>query len=400
MAATKAAWKAYDDKLKDGYGTAKTNFDNLFTSANWDAWWAEQKKVDKLNEEKDHATAKKKILTDLKDVPYAFAQSWKTNKDVDGAKVPANADFDANLWAGKFDADPFNGLKALTTITAAAANTAEGDASTTRTDESNKRNSKDYLTKLEARDDLKAKWEAAVAAKAAVDDKITRLTKRRDHLRDPADTVNKGYIPELAKKKLDNENADKKLLEDIAAKEKELEVLTKAVTSKKTDMEDANKLWGEKKAAAEAKLKTYNDTHKKEVDALRETLALEVKAVNEAISAKVKQQELIDKENKNIASLDADLMAKLRVCKGENYDSYMKALAQRKADRQTRLEDIEKLIDGRKVIAHGATGGRCEKPQSNGDHLRRGKCASEADCCGAATGHASTGGPLMTIEVC
>lgn len=78
----------------------------------------------------------------------------------------------------------------------------------------------------------------------------------------------------------------------------------------------------------------------------------------------------------------------------------MKALKTREAGRATTLERIEKLIDGRKIIAHGATGGRCEKPQSNGDHVRRGKCGSEADCCGAATGHATVGGPLITIEVC
>lgn len=79
----------------------------------------------------------------------------------------------------------------------------------------------------------------------------------------------------------------------------------------------------------------------------------------------------------------------------------MKALAGRQADRQTKLQAIEKLIDGRKAIAHGATGGRCEKPQTNGDRLRRGKCASENDCCGAASGRPKgAAGPLVTIEVC
>lgn len=59
------------------------------------------------------------------------------------------------------------------------------------------------------------------------------------------------------------------------------------------------------------------------------------------------------------------------------------------------------MIDGRKTYAHGVTGGRCEKPQSNGDYLKRGKCAAETDCCGAATGRPNgLTGALVTIEVC
>lgn len=76
-------------------------------------------------------------------------------------------------------------------------------------------------------------------------------------------------------------------------------------------------------------------------------------------------------------------------------------VAKAKSTRDTKLQAIEKLIDGRTKYAHGVTKGRCEKPQSNGDRIRRGKCAAETDCCGAATGRPhGAAGPLVTIEVC
>lgn len=96
-----------------------------------------------------------------------------------------------------------------------------------------------------------------------------------------------------------------------------------------------------------------------------------------------------------------DLAKKTATCKSAKYDLFRTAVAEKEAGRATALKEIEKLIDARVVKAHGATGGRCEKPQSNGDHLRRGKCAAETDCCGAATGRpGGATGPLVTIEVC
>lgn len=73
----------------------------------------------------------------------------------------------------------------------------------------------------------------------------------------------------------------------------------------------------------------------------------------------------------------------------------------KKSERNASIKAIEKLIDNRKTYAHGALNGRCEKPQSNGDNIKRGKCASETACCGAATGRPlGATGPLVTIEVC
>jgi len=73
----------------------------------------------------------------------------------------------------------------------------------------------------------------------------------------------------------------------------------------------------------------------------------------------------------------------------------------KKSERNASIKAIEKLIDNRKTYAHGVINGRCEKPQSNGDRIKRGKCASETACCGAATGYPmGSTGPLVTIEVC
>lgn len=88
-------------------------------------------------------------------------------------------------------------------------------------------------------------------------------------------------------------------------------------------------------------------------------------------------------------------------CKGLKYDAYRQAVGSQTVDRKNALQAIEALIDAEVPKKHGATGGRCEKPQSNGDHLRRGGCAADTDCCGAATGRPhGAAGPLVTVEVC
>lgn len=66
---------------------------------------------------------------------------------------------------------------------------------------------------MEKRDSLLADYNAAVAAKKAVDDKITRLNARKEHLRNDANT--KGYIIDLNKLKGDNETLDAKYLKEI-----------------------------------------------------------------------------------------------------------------------------------------------------------------------------------------
>lgn len=85
-------------------------------------------------------------------------------------------------------------------------------------------------------------------------------------------------------------------------------------------------------------------------------------------------------------------------CKSAEYDNFRTALAKAQADRDAKIEAIKKLDTAPK--ARGSDGGRCEKPMTNGDWARRGKCADpEKLCCGAATGTAPNGA-TMTIEIC
>lgn len=94
-------------------------------------------------------------------------------------------------------------------------------------------------------------------------------------------------------------------------------------------------------------------------------------------------------------------MAAISVCEGKKYDQFRTDVATKASERDSTLKAIEKLIDNRKTYALGATNGRCEKPGSNGDNLKRGKCTADTDCCGAATGRPmGATGPLVTIEVC
>lgn len=87
------------------------------------------------------------------------------------------------------------------------------------------------------------------------------MKDRRDHLRDQAKPSEIGYIPEITKKKSDNEDKDKGLQQDIATAKADLKKLTDKVADMLKDKQDKDKAWGEKKATAEAKLKAYNDGH-------------------------------------------------------------------------------------------------------------------------------------------
>lgn len=109
----------------------------------------------------------------------------------------------------------------------------------------------------------------------------------------------------------------------------------------------------------------------------------------------------IAEQQKKVDAAKAALALATEVCKATQYDQFVKDVAAAKADRETKLKAIENFIESRTKYAHGANKGRCEKPQSNGDRIRRGKCAAETDCCGAATGRPhGAAGPLVTIEIC
>lgn len=74
-------------------------------------------------------------------------------------------------------------------------------------------------------------------------------------------------------------------------------------------------------------------------------------------------------------------------------------MGQAEAQRTADLDAIKNLIAADVKPALGETKGRCEKPMTNGDWARRGKCKVETDCCGAAKG-TGPNGATMTIEVC
>lgn len=99
-----------------------------------------------------------------------------------------------------------------------------------------------------------------------------------------------------------------------------------------------------------------------------------------------------------LQSKEAELRTERQKCKEAEYETFRISLAQAAASRIGTLEAI-KRIKADPVVARGATGGRCEKPLSNGDFVRRGACKEPSDCCGAARGTAPNGA-TMTIEVC
>lgn len=159
---------------------------------------------------------------------------------------------------------------------------------------------------------------------------------------------------------------------------------------------DADKL-------AVAALKTYDDTHKVAINGLRTKLKEAADALDEAMKTKVLASFNVAAKEDDIKGLDGVFRAKVQLCRAAKYDAFISAEDKAKLDRQGKLEKIESYIDKKKAAAkaHGTTGGRCEKPLSNGDHIRRGKCAKDTDCCGAATGRPEgAAGPLVTIEVC
>lgn len=137
------------------------------------------------------------------------------------------------------------------------------------------------------------------------------------------------------------------------------------------------------------------------VTLLREAVTAANGQLVTAVGLENDQNNLITSNKVVIKAKAAALAAAKTKCYGLKFDQYRTDVALKESARKTSLKAIESLLDGVTPIAHGATGGRCEKPQSNGDNLRRGKCTLETDCCGAATGKPhGDNGPLVTIEVC
>lgn len=193
-------------------------------------------------------------------------------------------------------------------------------------------------------------------------------------------------VPKL-EKTLSDETKARKVITD------RMGVNKAAVATAKLDWDAKKKTAGEKLVAADAALKAIKTLRDKVVTESDEV----VKAQN---AAKGKSGEITIKAKELALKLTAWQKATI-ACQNAKYDQYQIDLKTKQADRDSTLKAIEKLIDQRKTYTHGATGGRCEKPQSNGDNIRRAKCTAETDCCGAATGRpAGATGPLVTIEVC
>lgn len=165
-------------------------------------------------------------------------------------------------------------------------------------------------------------------------------------------------------------------------------------------MDDAKGVWDTKKSEAEKALlaaKTPLET----VTKLRTAVTDANNKLKGAKATSALKEKAIKAANVVVKGKVDALMKATTTCVGLKYDKFSTDMAQKKADRDSTLKAIEKMIDARKTFAHGVTGGRCEKPASNGDWLKRGKCAAETDCCGAATGRPNGAtGALVTIEVC
>jgi len=212
-----------------------------------------------------------------------------------------------------------------------------------------------------------------------------------------------GTIPDLTAKKAAKDSeitAADGLEKKIEGLKASLKGLTDKVTSTKKAMDDAKGAWDGKKAAAGVAL-TAVKAPLEAVTLLRGKVDTEDGELKKAQAAVAVQDGKIKVQQGVVETERLALVAATAKCKGTKYDTFRTDVASKEAERASTLKAIEGMIDKRTVYAHGATGGRCEKPQSNGDHIRRGKCAAETDCCGAATGRPKgASGPLVTIEVC
>jgi len=181
------------------------------------------------------------------------------------------------------------------------------------------------------------------------------------------------------------------------------------------DGKDANtgleKAWSDDKkayealvlATAAAKKAFDDDAAKWTVPLAARAKLVEAVAAEELVTTKA-WADLQAKEGEITKALGAEQVARKALlgavvaCKSAEYDRFRKVLAAAVTDRDQKLAAIAKLPV--KTIARGKDGGRCEKPMTNGDWARRGKCEDEEKlCCGAATGLAPNGA-TMVIEVC
>lgn len=171
----------------------------------------------------------------------------------------------------------------------------------------------------------------------------------------------------------------------------------------KTSQNDGQDLVA-KKAATVAAKKAFDDAALKWTEPLKaRLLKLNLVGDEEKVVA-AGWAALLAKEGEITLALGAEqkareaLLAAVVACKSAQYDKFRSVLAAAVTDREQKLVAIQKLIKA--PIAMGKDGGRCEKPMTNGDWARRGKCEDpEKMCCGAATGTAPNGA-TMTLEVC
>lgn len=209
-----------------------------------------------------------------------------------------------------------------------------------------------------------------------------------------------GSLKDITKAKEDADTAVSDVEKEVAAAKTKKLAFEKSVTDTKKLSDDAFTAWDGLKGKATIAL-TAAKTPLEEVKLLRDAVVKAEGDVKVAKSSLAALETTIKGNQKSIDAAEGDRKLKIVTCEGLKYDTFQTDVATKKSERDSTLKAIEKMIDSRKTFAHGATGGRCEKPQSNGDGLKRGKCTAATDCCGAATGRPNGAtGALVTIEVC
>lgn len=175
--------------------------------------------------------------------------------------------------------------------------------------------------------------------------------------------------------------------------------LTKAKTTAGTEYTAADTALTAAKTAATASEAALTTPLSERATALAAVTTAEAAVAAEWAKITTNTQEL-DAGIADLATKEAALLAAEVACKAAQYDAFKTALTTAEAERTAKLATIKNLVESAPVYALGATNGRCEKPMTNGDWAKRGKCANaEADCCGAARG-VGPSGATMTIEVC
>lgn len=346
VAVAVTAYKAYKDKVDESAGTAgslnkaKADWETK-TNGSYSTWEAEKKKWADFDYELQMLTAeeaKAKAASDAQKVTY----------DAENGKI-------TGLTTTHTSA---KGLSDASTLTLATAQKALDTAQA------------DYTKAL-------ATWED--------DKKQTARQTTTKALADAAKTAN-----DLVQKALDA--AETKLQgEDATA--------TSATAAAKKKWDDlAAPLATAKKAASDAE--ALLTAPLAALKGLRDKSDAEGVKVAAAWKALTDNRATLAGNEADVATAKKAHLKALVECRSSQYDAFKKKLGEAQAARETKLTQIKDLIAAQKRPALGADGGRCEKPMSNGDHMKRGACATpDTHCCGAAQGVGPTGA-LMTIEVC